>query len=77
MTTLKITVEGKRNALLLKKMLRSMNFIKNIEEEKTVKKSQFLILKEIFKDVKPNTIFTEINDPVKWQNQLRDEWETC
>ena len=77
MTTLKITVEGKRNVLLLKKMLRSMNFIKNIEEEKTVKKSQFLILKDIFKDVEPNTIFTEINDPVKWQNQLRDEWETC
>ena len=77
MTTLKITVDGKKNALLLKKMLSSMNFIKNIEEEKTVKKSQFLILKEIFKDVKPNTIFTEINDPVKWQNQLRDEWETC
>ena len=77
MTTLKITVDSKKNALLLKKMLRSMNFIKNIEEEKTVKKSQFLILKDIFKDVKPNTIFREINDPVKWQNQLRDEWETC
>ena len=74
MTTLEITVDSKKNAIMLKKMLRSMTFIKSIEEEKTVKKTQFLILKEIFKDVKPNTIFREINDPVEWQNQLRDEW---
>ena len=51
-----------------------MTFIKSIEEEKTVEKTQFLILKEIFKDVKPNTIFRKIKDPVEWQNQLRDEW---
>ena len=76
MTTLKITVDGKKNALLLKKLLKSISFIKNIEEEKTVEKTQFLILKNIFKDVKPNTIFSEIKDPEKWQNQLRDEWIT-
>ena len=76
MTTLKITVDGKKNALLLKKLLKSISFIKNIEEEKTIEKTQFLILKNIFKEVKPNTIFSEITDPAKWQNQLRDEWET-
>jgi len=76
MTTLKITIDGKQNALLLKKLLKSISFIKNIEEEKTVEKTQFLILKNYFKDVKPNTIFSEIKDPVEWQNQLRNEWET-
>ena len=75
MTTLKITVDGKKNALLLKKILKSITFIKNIEEERTVEKTQFLILKNYFKEVKPNTIFSEITDPVEWQNQLRDEWE--
>lgn len=76
MTTIKITVEGKKNALLLKKLLKSISFIKHIEEEKTVEKTQFLILKNYFKDIEPNTMFSEIKDPVEWQNQMRNEWET-
>lgn len=74
MTTLRITVDNKKNARLLTRILRNMNFVKRIEEDNNVVHNQFVVLKKMFSNLEPNNLFREINDPVKWQREIRDEW---
>ena len=74
MTTIRITVDNKRNARLLTRILRNMNFVKRIEEDNNVVQNQFVVLKKMFSNLEPNNLFKEINDPVKWQREIRDEW---
>ena len=77
MTTIKITIDNRKNAQLLTKMLKSMAFVKNIEEEQPVipNSNQFLILQNFFYSIEPNSLFRNINNPVEWQKNIRDEWE--
>jgi hypothetical protein len=77
MTTLKITVDNKKHAQLLTKLLKSMAFVKKIEEDKPVDQvtDQFVILKNIFNAIEPDSLFTNINNPVEWQKNIRNEWE--
>jgi len=74
MTTIRITVDNKKNARLLTRILRNMNFVKRIEEDNNVVHNQFVVLKKIFGNLEPNKLFQEISDPVKWQREIRDEW---
>ena len=74
MTTIKITVDSKKNARLLISLLRNMNFVKKIEEENNVVKNQYTVLKKMFNTIEPKQIFRKIDDPVKWQKELRNEW---
>ena len=78
MTTLKITVDNRKHAVLLTKLLKSMAFVKKVEEDLPVSKmtDQFVILKNAFNAIEPNSLFSKINDPVEWQKKIRDEWET-
>jgi hypothetical protein len=78
MTTLKITIDNRKNALLLTKLLKSMDFVKKVEEDitETPDSDQFIILKSFFNDIRPNSLFNNINNPVEWQKKMRDEWET-
>ncbi|MFW6245910.1 MAG: hypothetical protein ACOC13_00530 [Tangfeifania sp.] len=78
MTVLKVYVDNKKNARLLQRMLQSMRFVKKIESELPLveDKSQFEQLQETLDSVDPSASFPEIKDPVKWQNNLRNEWET-
>ncbi len=78
MTTLIVTVDNKKNAHLLTKMLKSMVFVKNIEEDPIVsqQKDQFTLLNGVLKTIDSNSLFHSINDPVEWQKKIRDEWET-
>ena len=78
MTILKVTVDNKKNARLLQRMLQSMRFVTKIESELPLveEKSQFEQLQETLDSVKTDASFPEIKDPVKWQNNLRNEWET-
>ena len=78
MTTLIVTVDNKKNAQLLTKMLKSMVFVKNIEEDPIAGKQedQFALLNGVLKTINPNRLFNSINDPVEWQKKIRDEWET-
>jgi hypothetical protein len=78
MTTLKITVDNRKHAILLTKLLKSMAFVKKVEEDLPVSKmtDQFVILKNAFNAIEPNSLFSKINDPVEWQKKIRDEWET-
>ena len=77
MTTLKITVDNKKNAQLLTKLLKSMVFVKNVEEDLPDSQitDQFVLLKSFFNAIKPNSIFCNIDNPVEWQKKIRDEWE--
>jgi hypothetical protein len=77
MTTIKITIDNKKNARLLTRVLRNMKFVKTIELENTTVKNQYDGLKEIFNKIEAGRLFQKIDDPVKWQKEIRDEWETC
>jgi hypothetical protein len=59
-------------------MLKSMVFVKNIEEDPIAGKQedQFALLNSVLKTINPNRLFNSINDPVEWQKKTRDEWET-
>jgi hypothetical protein len=78
MTTLKITVDNRKNARLLTKLLKSMAFVKNIEEDIPISHStdQFIALQKIFHSIEPDSVFCNIDNPVDWQKNIRDEWET-
>jgi len=78
MTTLRITVNNRKNAQLLTKLLKSMVFVEKVEEDLpiTLGTDQFVMLKSIFDTIKPNSIFNNIPNPVEWQKKIRDEWET-
>ena len=75
MTTLKITVDNKKNARLLSKVLKNMNFVKKIEEENKASDNQYKTLNKLFNNIEHGKVFTEVDDPVKWQKEIRDEWE--
>lgn len=77
MTTLKITIDNKKNARLLTRVLRNMKFVKTIELENSTVKNQYSTLKEILNKIETGRLFKKIDDPVEWQKKLRDEWETC
>jgi hypothetical protein len=55
-----------------------MVFVKSIEEDLPVNQNtdQFEILKKIFATTPPNSFFCNIKNPIEWQKEIRDEWET-
>jgi Xaa-Pro aminopeptidase len=52
------------------------NRFNKIEEENRIASNQYENLKQIFSNIDPNNTFGDIHDPVKWQKEIRDEWET-
>jgi len=77
MTTLKITVNNRKNAQLLTKLLKSMAFVKKVEEDMPIpqKANQLVSLKNFLNSIEPQSVFRTINNPVEWQKNRRDEWE--
>ncbi|HLN73096.1 MAG TPA: hypothetical protein VK205_07355 [Prolixibacteraceae bacterium] len=77
MTTIKVTVDSRKNARLLTKILKSMAFVKRIEEDSPIaqKSDQFTKLKDIIDSIEPESMFRAINSPEDWQKNIRDEWE--
>ena len=77
MTTLKITIDNRKHAKLLTKLLKTMAFVKNIEEDLPASQvtDQFVTLKKFFNAIEPNSLFSNISNPIEWQNNIRDEWE--
>jgi len=55
-----------------------MVFVKKVEEDLLVneRNDQFAMLKKIFNGTEPNSLFSGVINPVKWQKEIRDEWET-
>ena len=77
MTTLKVTIDNRKHAQLLTKLLKSMAFVKNIEEDlpATQVTNQFVMLKNFFNTIEPNSLFSNISNPIEWQKNIRNEWE--
>ena len=77
MTTIKITVNNKKNAQLLTKLLKSMAFVNKVEEDLPISRNvnQLVSLKHFLNTIEPESVFRTINNPVEWQKELRDEWE--
>lgn len=78
MTTLRITVDNRKHAQLLTKLLKSLEFVKKVEEDLPITQGadQYLKLKNILNVIEPNSLFGNIKNPVVWQKKIRDEWET-
>lgn len=79
MTTFKISVKNKRDAILLFRMLQKVSFVDKIEKsEASVSPgsgNQFNRIRKILKNKADSGLFKGIDDPVKWQREQRDEWE--
>ncbi|WP_299576293.1 hypothetical protein [uncultured Sunxiuqinia sp.] len=77
MTTLRIKVDTKKNARLLKKLLQNIPFVKQIEDDLQPKQasSQYDQLKSILNTIQPGNLFNQVDNPVDWQKKSRDEWE--
>ena len=79
MTIIKVTVEDE-SADLLKKLLREVSFVKNVEEEISINKLQepgspYERLKEIQQEIGDKNLLKEIKDPSEWQREIRKEWD--
>ena len=77
MNTLKISVKSNKDAVLLTKILKSLNFVINVEpvlENKINKKNQYELLNDLIEKNANSKLFKEIIDPVLWQKNLRNEW---
>ena len=79
MTTITIHIDKKENAELLEKMLRELSFIEEIEisdDDNKVSEPQgsYVKLKKSLEQIEGKSVFKEIENPSKWQQDLRDEW---
>lgn len=79
MTIIKVTVEDE-SADLLKKLLREVSFVKNVEEEISINKFQepespYERLKRIQQEIGDKNLLKEIKDPSEWQREIRKEWD--
>jgi hypothetical protein len=75
MSTISVTVEQTSQALMLVEWLKNIRFVKevNIEVEKPSVGNVEAIQKAL-DAAKSMNIFSDIDDPVAYQRQLRDEW---
>ena len=77
MNTLKISVKSNKDAVLLTKLLKSLNFVIKVEpviEDNVNRKNQFERINDLIEKKANSKLFKEIIDPVLWQKNLRNEW---
>jgi Xaa-Pro aminopeptidase len=75
MTILKVTVEDAQ-ADELKRLLHDIAIVKSVEEEQTgVLIGSAQRIKEILESAKGKDLFSDIEDPVEWQRNIRKEWD--
>ena len=77
MNTIKISVKSNKDAVLLTKLLKSLNFVIDVESvliNEDKKNNQFETLNNLVEKLAHRKLFQEITDPVRWQKDLRNEW---
>ena len=76
MSTISVTVEQPNHALMLVEWLKNIRFVKevNIEMEELSPKGNAAAIKKALDEIKSKNLFSDIDDPVAYQRQLRDEW---
>jgi hypothetical protein len=75
MTTINVTVENTSQAKMLVKWLNEIKFVKKTSLQKEdFNKGNIKNVKKILSNIDPQQLFSEITNPVEFQNQLRNEW---
>lgn len=78
MTTVTVQVDNEQNAALLEKMLKALSFVEtvNVDHSFLVEepKGSYQRLKQAIDKADGQDVLTHIDDPSKWQKDLRDEW---
>ncbi|UKT64588.1 hypothetical protein [Pedobacter mucosus] len=80
MTTITIKIDNEQNAVLLAKMLKALSFVDDVvlktELENLVEESDnsYKKISKVIENIDSKIMFTEIEDPAKWQNDIRNEW---
>lgn len=77
MTTIKVFVKNSQDASLLMKLLRAMKFVQHVEQidKESNVSNQFEKLQAFLASNTGSGLFKEIEDPLEWQKNLRNEWE--
>jgi hypothetical protein len=79
MTTIKISIRNKRDANMLYSMLKRIPFIDRVEKEDSPGRDkgtgQFEKIKNLLATMSEPELFKQINNPITWQQDLRNEWE--
>ncbi len=78
MNTIKVSVKSAKDANLLIRLLKSLSFVSQVEQikdEHTNRQTdQYHQLQRMIEKIKDQQLFKELDDPVKWQKEQRDEW---
>jgi hypothetical protein len=77
MTILKVMVDDDQ-ADELKRLLHDISFVKSVVEEQIQTDESNVTynrIKKILDSAKGKELFKDIKDPVKWQKEIRKEWE--
>jgi hypothetical protein len=79
MTTITIHIDNEQNAQLLERMLKELSFVEDIEISNEPDyfrepKGSYQRLKKTFDKINKDVVFKNIENPSKWQKNIRDEW---
>lgn len=75
MTTINVTVGNTTKAKMLVKWLNEIKFVEKISLQKEEsKEGNAKNIQKILSKIEPKQLFSEISDPLEYQNQLRNEW---
>ena len=78
MNTIKISVRSGKDANLLIRLLKSLNFVSSVEliDEKKAKRSvnHYAQLQNALDKITREEPFRDIEDPVQWQKEQRHAW---
>jgi|GEM_PF-1476464 len=77
MNTISVTVDQPSNAKMLAEWLKNIRFVKEVDVkiDTSAKKGNAGEIMRMIDAMKSKSLLAEIEDPVAYQRQLRDEWE--
>ena len=78
MTTVTELVDNAQNGALLEKMRRTLSFVETVNVDHHFlpeePKGSYEKLKKAIEKAEEQDLLTDIDDPSKWQKNVRDEW---
>lgn len=78
MTTVTVQVDNEQNAALLEKMLKALSFVETVKIDPSFivdePKGTYQKLKKAIDKAEGHNLLTHIDDPSKWQRDIRDDW---
>ncbi len=78
MNTLRVSLRNDKDTRLLMSLLNTMNIVEDVQVEPRASfkdENQYMMLKKVLDQKAGRALFAKIGDPVKWQREIRDEWD--